>query len=266
MTEEKIKVFKFDKKPSFAKLWDMCLYNLMYNISKYTSEIEKFMKRESINKKSKIIDLSAGSGFLSLELAEKGYSVQCMDASDDMLSEFKNKASEKGLDISCKKLKWSEIPRFYKKDSFDLAFCRGNSFIYAAGGWNEFKNVDSNVSLKAYEQTLKNFYDILKTGGVLYIDKFKDDEIPGKALVGKVIISGEAYDLLFYTEIKRQEGFRRASMLLRDKNGKEEGLPNMTYILGLPDLINLLKKVGFKEIKKLNLKSETHFDVLVAKK
>jgi len=201
-----------------------------------------------------------------MELSEKGYNVECMDAMEDEIEEFSKKAIEKKLRIKCRKLVWLEIPNNYKKDFFDMAFCRGNSFIYAAGGWNKMNRIDSKSSIGLYEKTLKIFYDSLKFGGYLYIDKFKDSEIPSKVKVGNAIIEGKKFDLLFYTEINRKEGFRRASMLLRDENGKEEGLPNMTYILTLPELEKILRKVGFKEIKKLEIKSENHFDILLCRK
>lgn len=264
--ERDAKTFIFNEKPSFAKLWDTCLYNLLYNISDYLAEIERLFGKIGINKQSKLFDVSAGTGFLSMELAEKGYNVECMDAMDDEIEEFSKKAKSKNLDLECKKLTWLEIPKNYKKDFFDMAFCRGNSFIYAAGGWNKFNKVDSDKSIELYEKTLKIFYDSLKKGGYLYIDKFKDSEIPSKVKVGNAIIEGKEFDLLFYTEINRKEGFRRASMLLKDENGKEEGLPNMTYILTLPELEKMLKRVGFKEIKKLEIKSETHFDILLCRK
>jgi hypothetical protein len=264
--ERDAKTFIFTEKPSFAKLWDTCLYNLLYKVSDYIAEIEALFNKIGINKNSKLFDVSAGTGFLSLELAEKGYNVECMDAMDDEIVEFSKKAKEKKLKLKCKKAFWLEIPKNYPKNHFDLALCRGNSFIYAAGGWNKFNKVDSDKSIELYEKTLKIFYDSLKKGGYLYIDKFKDSEIPSKVNVGKAIIEGKKFDLLFYTEINRKKGFRRASMILRDENGKEGGLPNMTYILTLPELEKMLKNVGFKEVKKLEIKNETHFDILLCRK
>ncbi|MEK6927671.1 MAG: class I SAM-dependent methyltransferase [Nanoarchaeota archaeon] len=258
--------FVFKEKPSFAKLWDICLYNLMYDAPKYVIEIEKMLKEIKLNKDSNYIDLSAGTGFLSLELAQKGYSFDFMDAMDDEIEEFNSKASKMKVKAHCKKLTWLKIPGNFPDNHYDMAFCRGNSFIFAAGGWNEPNKVDPVRNKEIYEKTLKIFYNLLKKGGYLYIDKFKDDELPGKSLVGKIVVNKNVSDLLFYTEIKKEEGYRKSSMLLRDTNGKEEGLPNMTYLLSLSELEDMLKKVGFSEIKQVKLKSEEHFVVLLAKK
>ncbi len=267
MQNKKIsKLFVFKKKPSFAKLWDTCLYNLLYDAQKYAEEIEQILTKLGMSKDSNFIDVSAGTGFMSMELAERGYKFDFMDATDDEIAEFSKKAKEKNLQIRCKKIKWLDIPKTYDKDSFDMVFCRGNSFIYAAGGWNKLNKIDYNKSIELYEKTLKIFYDLLKTGGWLYIDKFKDNETPGKASIGKAIISGRSYDLFFYSEIKKNEKYRMASILLRDEHGNEKGLPNVTPILKLPKLISMLKKAGFKEVKKFNLKNEKHFDVILTKK
>jgi len=259
-------MIKFAHEPSFAELWDACLYNFLYDAPKYIKEVETLLIKLKIAKKSNLIDLSAGTGFMSMELAERGYNFEYMDAMDDEIKEFSRKARERNLPVKSRKLNWLEIPNTYPREHFDMAFCRGNSFIYAAGGWNGQPQMGRSNRLELYVKTAKVFYDSLKNGGYLYVDKFRDDEIPGKNLVGNVLVAGKPHDLLFYTEIKRAEGHRSASMLLRDEQGHERGLPNMTYILTLQELTGILKEVGFSDVRKIKLESETHFDVLLAKK
>jgi hypothetical protein len=106
----------------------------------------------------------------------------------------------------------------------------------------------------------------LEEGGTLYLDKFKDSEKPHKTKVGVVQIKDKKYDLIFYNEVNKKSKERYAAMLMRDENGKESGLPNVTYLLGEKEVEKLLKKVGFKQIKKIKLKSEGHFVVWLAKK
>ena len=66
-------------------------------------ELENLFKKNKIKKNSKIIDLSAGTGFPALELIEKGYTIDCMDAMDDEIAVFTKKAKERGLKAKCKK-------------------------------------------------------------------------------------------------------------------------------------------------------------------
>jgi len=232
----------------------------------YVVELEDLFSTIDISKDSKIIDVSAGTGFPALELIESGYNIDCMDAMDDEIAVFMKKAKKKGLKTTCKKLTWLEIPSHYKKKNYDLVFCRGNSFIYAAGGWNKAQGIDQKKSLEIYEKTLQVFYDLLEDGATLYIDKFKDSEKPHKTKVGEVKIKGKKYDLIFYNEVNKKRHERYAAMLLRDENGVEKGLPNMTYLLTEKELLQMMKNVGFKNIKKVKLKTEGHFDVWIAKK
>ena len=262
----KMKILKFGKEPLFAELWDACLYNLLYDSKKYVNEIINLFKKNKITKKSKIIDVCAGTGFPALELIRKGYKIDCMDASNDEIKVFSKKVKKQKLKIRCKKLSWLQIPKHYKNNNYDFIFCRGNSFIFAGGGWNKSQKVKKKKSLEKYEKTLKVFYKLLDDKGILYIDKFPDNEKPHKSKVGAVQIKDKKYDLIFYTEIKRKLNIREARMLMRDKEGKEKGLPNITYLLNAKELINLLKKIGFKKIKKIKLKSETHFDIWLAQK
>jgi hypothetical protein len=254
----------FSKSPSFAKLWDACLYNFIYDIDLYVSDVKNLFNKNNISKDSKIIDVSAGTGFPAIELSKEGYNIDCMDAMDDEIIEFNKKAKKAKLNLKCKKLTWLNIPSVYKKNDYNLVFCRGNSFIYAAGGWNSLNKVSKQNSLDIYEKTLKIFYDLLKKDGVLYLDKFPDGETPSKVKIGEVKIANKKFDLIFYRAIKGD--YREAAMLLRDESGKEKGLPNMTYPLSFAEIETMMKKIGFKNIRKIKLKSEKEFDILLADK
>ena len=262
-----MKTFIYDKKPNISELWDDCIYNLIYDTEKYVSEIEYLFKDLGINKKSKIIDVSVGSGFPVLELTKKGYFIDCMDISEDAIKVFDKKAKKFGVKLKCKKLSWLEMPKYYKKENYDFLFCRGNSFIYASGGWDSEVKLDRKIALENYEKTLKIFYDSMKPGGWFYIDKFKDNEKNCKELVGQVKIKNKLYDWYLYRNTIEKIKKREAKMLLVDKSGEEIPLVDFTtYLLTFKELIQLMKKVGFKDIKKENFKSEVDFDILIAKK
>lgn len=133
-TSKQIPMLRFTQEPSFADLWDACVYTLLYDSVGYTEELEALFAEKRISKKSKIIDVSCGGGFPALHLIEDGYTVDCMDAFQDEVDLFHKKAKALGLKAKAKKAYWSEIPNLYPKESYDLVMCRGNSFIYAGGG------------------------------------------------------------------------------------------------------------------------------------
>ncbi|MFH1172918.1 MAG: hypothetical protein V1692_00115 [bacterium] len=149
-----------------------------------------------------------------------------------------------------------------------MLFNRGNTFIYANGGWHENIKINKTGTLKVMKQTLKIYYDLLKPGGYFYVDKFKDSEIPDKKVVARLNIKDtkEKKDIIFYVERKPKDNVRYAQMLLRDEKGKETGLPNTAYDLTEDEMEKLLKETGFKRIERLNLKSERHFVAWLAQK
>ncbi len=262
-----MKTFTYDKMPHISELWDDCVNSLVYDPNEYTDDLERLFKKLKINTESKILDSSAGSGFPALELAKRGYSVDCMDVSKEAIEIFNRKAHNSNLDIKCKQLSWLEIPNHYSKDNFDLLFCRGNSFIYAAGGWDSESKTSREIALENYEKTLKVFYDSIKPGGSIYIDKFKDSEEKSKAMVGKIKIGEEEYDWYFHRNPMEESKTREAGMILRDKRGKENPIVSFqTYLLSENELTGLMKKVGFSDIEKITLESETHFDIWLARK
>ena len=156
------------------------------------------------------------------------------------------------------KASWKEIHKYYANNSYDLLLCRGNSFIYADGGWNEKIEVDPRRALESYRITLKEFYNILKPGGFLYIDKFYDNENPQKKYVARIKIGDRPIaKLLVYLEIIPKLKIRRAQFLIHNKDGSEKGLPNITYNLQAKELNELLNEAGFNKIEKPRLKYES---------
>lgn len=264
--EKKYQFFVFDKEPSFAQLWDKCVYNLLYDIDKYKQEIKNIFTKLRITKQSKIIDVSAGGGFPSLDLAKDGYDFTCVDGFQDQVDLFNKKSEDFGLQIRCINLMWENLLDYFQKGTFDFLFCRGNSFIYASGGWNEVVKIEQEKSLSDYRRTLAIFYDLIKPGGWIYIDKFKDSETTHREKVCDIKIgNGSREDLIFWTQRFTDKKIRKASMI-RKVDDTENGVPNITYDLLGVELENILALVGFKNIKKINLLSEEHFDIWLAQK
>ncbi|MBU2576692.1 MAG: aminotransferase class V-fold PLP-dependent enzyme [Nanoarchaeota archaeon] len=257
-----------DEEPEFPDLWRLAEYKLLYNPEEYVNEIEELFKNIGITKKSEILDTCVGPGFFCTELLEKGYNLKTADKSKEMIKPFLGVLKEKGIKHEVVQSTWLDLPKHFKKNSFDMLFNRGNTLIYAEGGWNEKKLVDKKKSLSTLKKTLQIYYDLLKKGGYLYVDKYRDSEVPTKKVVAKLNIksTGEIKDIIFSVERKPEKNVRYAQMLLRDKKGKEVGLPNMAYDLTEDEMEDLLKEVGFSSIKKIKLRNEKHFVVWLAKK
>lgn len=256
---------KFGAEPTFAELWEMCVYKLLYNEQEYCGDIEALFEKHGISKDDRILDVSAGGGFPALGLIERGYSIDCADGFADEVDLFNRRANERGLNITCEKALWNELPAMHAANSYDFLFCRGNSFIYAVGGWNEDISIDPAKALSQYADTAKTFYSLLKEGGKLYIDKFKDTETTHKETVAQIEVDGVNEDLIFWTERFSDRKLRRASMLRRTPDRVETGTPNVSYDLTESELVQALTAAGFN-VSKESVPSEQHFDVWVGTK
>ena len=256
------------EEPSFAELWKLCEYKLLYDAEEYVQEMEELFKNNGISKKSKLLDTCVGPGFFCTELLEKGYDLQTADISLENVKPFLETLHEKGITPNFVQSTWLALEKHFEEKSFDMIFNRGNTFIYVAGGWNSEKNLGKKQFLELAKKTLQVYYNLLKKGGYLYIDKFKDSEVPAKKVAARLHIAKtkEIKDIVFSVERRPEEGIRYAQMLLRDSNGKEEGLPNMAYDLTEDEMEDLLRETGFREVKKLKLRTERHFVVWLAKK
>ena len=261
-----LKTLKFYKEPEYADLWDAFVYNFLYDKKKYVSEILSLFKKIGINKNSKILDSSAGTGFISLDLRKLGYNVECMDLMEDEIRVFKRKAKKLGVSSQIKKIAWKDIPKIYKNKKFDFIFCRGNSFIYADGGWNKKQKVNIKSSLKSYENTLDIFYNQLNERGHLYVDKFPDNEKPVNEPICFIKVGNKPLEkFVAYIKWFPKERYREAYAIRESEGQIIAKTPNITMDLRGEEIEYLMKKVGFKP-KKLNLKTENHFVVWLAKK
>jgi SAM-dependent methyltransferase len=259
-------IFTFEHEPTFAELWDACVTATYSGQVSLVQDIKKLFNELNIAKDSKIVDVCAGPGFPSLEFIREGYDVTCTDGTEDEVELFNKKAKKIGLSETCKKIFWKDLPRVFDANTFDFLFCRGNSFIYAAGGWNVEQDVDAKKSLATYETTLRIFFNLLKPGGWAYIDKFEDTETSSRETIAQVSIAGgKSEDLIFWRERNSEKKIRRAAMVLKTTEG-EKGLPNITYDLSEQELVSLMQKVGFKNIQRKEIIGEAHYIVFIAQK
>ena len=207
--------------------------------------------------------MAAGEGFPALYLRKGGFTIDCFDLSDDQIELFKLNALKEGVDSTIIKSSWLDLKSKTGKQ-YEFIMCRGNSFIYASGGWNSTE-YDSKSALKLYEQTLRVFHNLLAEGGILYLDKFKDGEIDHNEKVCDVNIGSKIYSLIFQTKLYKSKKERYASMILRDIEGNEKVFPNLTYSLSEKELRETANKVGFS-LRKTLFRTDRLFDIFALKK
>jgi SAM-dependent methyltransferase len=108
-----------------------------------------FLEKElALPKGARIADVPCGNGRLSLALAARGYTVTGVDFCEGLLGDAKKGALDRKLPANFELRDMRDLPW---KQSFDGAFCFGNSFAY-------FDDAGNLAYLKA-------IHNILKPGG-----------------------------------------------------------------------------------------------------
>ena len=109
-----------------------------------------------INKNSKIIDFGAGTGRLSIPLAQDGYAITAVDASKEMLAVLSQKANALNLNIPI----YEKLTRVEYKSSegrFDLIISLFTVLSYI-------------TSLDELLFAMKNMWDLLNDDGIVILD------------------------------------------------------------------------------------------------
>jgi len=268
-----MKQILFDKEPTHIELWDSCVRELLYEENgsiPYFNGIEQIIKANNI---SSILDVCAGSGFPSIYLRKKGYDVDCMDISFEAINLFKKNAKKENVNTSIKQGDYKKSKDLFPK-TYDFILCRGNSLIYADGGYiltskNAIKyESDKQKSLSAISDVVKNFHSQLNKGGLLYIDKYKDDEIDHFDKVAQVKFLDKNNNIRIddlYFNINYKENIRNASTTRITKDGKEIIDLCQSYKLTGNELENILENTGFI-FEKTMVEGEKYFNTWICRK
>jgi len=107
---------------------------------------------------------------------------------------------------------------------------------------------------------------MVKSGGGLYIDKFKDSELGHREKLATISVGGQPQDLIFSSQRSPEDKLRRVYMerVVGDEVVAKE--TRITYDLSGEELVGFMKDAGFSEVEKTEVSEEKHFDVWLGKK
>ncbi len=248
---------------TLPEVWDFCLEKI-YNKPKFVKGFIKFLNNNNITNKYLILDAGCGSGFPSIDLIEKGYRVVGTDKSSEMVRQVKINAKNRNISIEAHHVMWSELSKKFD-DVFDLVYCRGNSLVYAAS-WEQNWIVPSR-SYEEIKKAASNFYQILKTGGKLYVDVTNKKEIPHKKNIGTVNTKQGPVNITWKIERDTENKIRTWTIILKFLNsGKKKIYPSYSYLIDNNELTKLLKNVGFNKVKETQIDGENNYSVYIAYK
>ena len=130
----------------------------------YLEVMKKHWERVLRNKKiTSLLDVSIGTGGVTLPLAELGIRLYGSDLSDKMLAKCRTKALTRKTEIELQLSDFREITQTYSGRHFDCVASTGNSLPYVT-------NAD-------IIKTLEQMDSLVQSGGYLYIDTRNWDKI-----------------------------------------------------------------------------------------
>lgn len=186
----------------------------------------------------KIFDSCVGDGCDAIYLIKQGFDVVGNDIDKVFIQKALRNAKKENVQLKIHNLDWRELTKEIPEQSFDAVLCMGNSLYCLFGRENQIK-------------ALKQFYTILKKGGILIIDERnyqyvldnreeilkKKPHSTGCMYYGKNIFGR-------MTEIKDD----RVKYELYDKKNRKAAFA-ILQPLKRGELNRNLKEVGFQKIK-----------------
>ena len=113
--------------------------------------LEEILKRH--NQKKEILDLGCGTGRFTMALAKRGYRIQGLDVSDEMLKVAKANAKKRNLKIN-----------FIRTDIRNFKLKRKANVIWARGSLGDL------LKLSDFKRALKNIKNNLSKNGIFIFD------------------------------------------------------------------------------------------------
>ncbi|CAG9562889.1 unnamed protein product [Danaus chrysippus] len=117
-----------------------------------------------------VLDVACGTGIDSMMLLDDGFKVVSVDASDKMLkhalkARWERRREQRYDEWVIEEANWQTLPQdieqFMPGVQFDAVICLGNSFAHL---------LDEYEDQRTQKMCLRNFAQVLKPGGLLFID------------------------------------------------------------------------------------------------
>jgi glycine/sarcosine N-methyltransferase len=182
------------------------------------------------------IDAGSGSGFHSLLLANLGVQVTAIDVSPEMIRLLKGHAKEMGLTVRAIESSFLSLPSVVHK-KFDALFCMGNSLAHV-------------LTRGELSDTLKSFAQVLKPGGILFMQNLNYDRILAHRESIQSVKEANGVTYVRYYEYKA-ETIQFHILKLKRKNTDIHHELNSVELRPIVEheLLELLSGAGFGDVK-----------------
>ena len=225
-----------------ANLYDCTdIYDLFDNDKKYNIIRQHWQKLLYGKEIHSFLDVSYGTGSLTLPLAELGVSLYGSDLSEAMLRRGREKAAEKGLDVNLRQCDFRELEDHFQ-DKFDCVGSTGNSLPY--------------VSNEEVLMVLEHMDSLVKNEGWLYFDMRNWDKILQERnrfyLYEPVILDDVRVNLIQVWDYNADDSMTFNLLYTFEKEGKffqQEKFEEHYIPINRDILLQKLTQMNYQEIK-----------------
>lgn len=235
-------------------LWDKEVRELWSK--NYVNELSVLLKKNGIKT---ILDVSGGTGYPSIELAQMEWDIEYSDSSIDMYNFFNKKVIENSLTIPSHLVSWQELDSKVSK-KYDALLCRGNSFIYL-DGYDEKDYSSKNIHL-LMKKSLKQFFNRLNAQGIVYIDLIKEEKVENNTDTRDFF----NYRILSEIEYIEELNLRKSIEKIIYNDGSIEQDIIYSYPIGKIELERMAIEAGFISVDEVNIDSSNFTDSFILRK
>ena len=246
-------------KESVVDLWDVtCMF--LYKKT-YIDNLTAFLKE--VNAKT-VLDCSRGAGFPGIAMHNAGFEVVVADGDKNVDARLQEKMVAEKVNIEHHVLDWRGLHRLGER--FDAVMCNTNSLIYV-GSWNKSETLRESVN--GIISSLQNMYEVLHVGGVLYVDMPSQKEYDAGPEVtkdlGTQMIDGNRHHITWRVEHDWKNRIRSVNST-HTINEKVYEYTYTSILLKHEELLEMLKRVGFKTVTPYTIEGDTTYEGYVATK
>ncbi len=137
---------------SWAEVYDLAYQQSFGDFYDHLTVVTVELIANRIKPPAKIVDFGAGTGRLSIPLAESGYDVTAVDPCQEMLRQLQQKRTQGNIYSVCRKM-----DEFSSKEQFDVALCVFTVLLYL-------------LDEESLRKSFASAHASLKLGGILIID------------------------------------------------------------------------------------------------
>lgn len=215
---------------NFAELYDSLTEDVEYD--KTVEYIEEIFKKHLKNKPKLMLELACGTGNITKILSDKGYDMIGVDLSEEMLNVAREKCNENVLLLN------QDMTEFELYGTVDAILCLLDSVNY----------VTEPDKLQKMFDLAENY---LEYGGILIFDI--NSEFKLKNVIGENVFIRETEHIYSVWENEQNPPCVNfcLNFFVEGKDGKYERFyeEHTERIYTIDDIVNMLKKSGFENIK-----------------